>query len=46
MAEKRKPEDCPTCNGYVLINDNFVKVREIKGGVCETCGTDYFAEEK
>lgn len=43
---ERKPEDCPTRNGWVLINDQWVKSRETEGGICPTCGKDYFAEEK
>lgn len=46
MLLERKPEDCPTCNGWVLINGRFVKSRETKGGICQTCGKDYFAKEK
>lgn len=41
MIKKRKPEDCPTCNGWVLINGNWVKFRETAGMVCQTCKKDY-----
>lgn len=40
---KRKPKDCPTCNGYVWneTSQQWVKFRETTGLVCKTCYKDY-----
>ena len=35
--------DCPTCNGWALVNDRWVARRETVGMVCQTCGYDYGA---
>lgn len=45
MKYKRDPKDCPACNGWFLIVIppvvRWVKNRETKNSVCQTCGKDY-----
>lgn len=43
---KRKPEECPTCNGWVLVKDRWVRSRETVDMICKTCGKDYMQPDE
>jgi hypothetical protein len=40
--DRQRARECAICNGWMLnASDRWVRTRETKGMVCQSCGWDY-----